>query len=1112
MNFMVRLILTSFLVFAYPQFALGQINKGGVPVIENFNTLNTPGSEQNWCTVKDLRGVMYFGNNDKGILEYDGHFWNRITIPENPRVYDLAVDSTGMVYVAAAFEFGYLEPDIEGNMGFISLADKIDSTLAKELGVVLSILIDDDRVIFSTQKLFLIYYPDSDSVNVIDHSGELYQVLKIKKVWDRIFVGDNVAGIYELKGDSLVGLPGGSFFSEMPVMSILPGRAEGELIIGSFYDGVVSFNYVTGYVNETFVNSELNKVLIESNVYNGISLSDTTFAIGTVSGGGIFIFNKSGKLLEQYDSNNSELLDNTILSMYFDSEANYPILWINNFGYISKAYLGLPFKVVNLESVNNSAAIAMSVYKNNLYVSSDAGVIKSFIGDNDYLNFEPLDGISNQTFSLINFKNRSSDLLIAGSIAGLYSYDGSNLKMIGRGSSMNVRGLLQSTVNPDILYVGLVRGGVEIFRYSAGDWISENQITRNNGITLLGETSIIEEDKNGNLWVITSNPTGLFNVQITESDTILSSVEIDGYGDTEVKFVKRLGDDLMVGTGSGIYKYDYNNKTFIPDDRFKVPEVEGKVGYDNFFVDPDGDVWFSVSSSRNFICYFPADGGPENVISKPFFMLPNTVTGSFETFLGGIWIVKSKQLFVVDKKRLIQYSNEYETLIRRVIINGDSLVFGGTFYSYSENDKRVPSLVQSDEMVPEIRHSDNDLSFYFSSPLFLGEDSIRFSYLLQPFDKDWSKWDNINYRDYTNLPHGKYTFRVRSRNMLGNYGNEATYKFVILRPWYLSLVAILFYIILGVFLIIVIIKVYTRRLINENLRLEGIVQERTKEVVRQKEELESSIHYASRIQRAILPSQKLLKKKVPEYFILFRPRDIVSGDFYWVTEKENRLFICAADCTGHGVPGAFMSILGISFLDEIVNKSSLIYPDEILDSLRQHVTESLKQMGEDDEETKDGMDLGLLAIDYTTKQIEFSGAYNPCWAVRSLTKEEKKSYNEGSFEVSNGDLTDGEHLLQNIDADRMPIGISSRMDQKFTRNTMPFEKGTTYYILSDGYSDQFGGESGRKFLKKNFKKLILEIQGTPIQKQNEILEKRLLDWMGDLAQVDDILVIGVRVV
>lgn len=1106
---MSRLFIAIVIIAICPSLVKGQVNKGGVPFIDNISTLNTPGSEQYWCVVKDLRGVMYFGNQDKGISEFDGHFWNRIALPNDPRVFDLAVDSKGLVYVAAAYEFGYLAPDESGNMGYISLSERLDSTIVSDMGPVYSILVDNNRILFSTGKRFFIYSRDDDDIRIIDHSEKQYNILLTRKVWDRIFAGDNLDGMVELNGDTLSSTIGGAYFSRMPVMCILPGSEEGELIIGSFYDGLVLYNYLTGEVNENFIDKKINETLISSNIYNGLSLSDTTFAIGTVSGGGIFIFNKSGKLLEQFDSNNSEMLDNQILSMYFDTDANYPILWITNFGYISKAFLGLPFKVVNLESILNSPATDLASYKNDLYVSVDVGVLKSYVDDDDYLRFELIKGIPVQTFQIINFMTDATDVLLFGTLDGLYSYDGTVAKQIGE--SKNVRSLLRSYSNPNILYVGLEKGGMDIYRFNKGKWEFIHKIFREEGASITGFVPKLEEDRDGNVWITSDDPVGLYHLVMTESDTLLKKMD-DGNGleDYVVNFAKRLGDDILVGTKSGLFSFDFATGRFVPEERFRISEIQVPVGYDDFYTDPDGDVWFSLSTSRSFISYFPSNEDSASVVNKPFFMLPNTTTGGFEKFKDGVWIVKSKQIFVVNKKLLEQYSSEFETLIRKVVVNGDSIYFGGTFFT-SENNHRIPSLQQPEDMIPEIKYADNDISFFFSSPFYLQEDSIRFSFILEPFDQEWSKWDKINYRDYTNLPHGRYTFRVRSRNMLGNYGNEAKYEFVVLRPWYLSMVAFFMYVVIAVLLVFVIIKVYTRRLINENVRLEGIVNERTREVVRQKEELESSIHYASRIQRAILPSQKLMKERLADYFILFRPRDIVSGDFYWIAEKGKRLYVCAADCTGHGVPGAFMSILGISFLDEIVNKSTLKYPDEILNSLRKHVTESLKQMGEDDEETKDGMDLGLLVIDYEKKKIEFSGAYNPCWLVRPLTTAEKSKYGSGDEGAEDYDLSDGEYLLKSVDADRMPIGISSRMDQSFTLNEMDFEKGTTYYLLSDGFSDQFGGESGRKFLKKNFKKLVLEAQRLPVSQQGELLERRLLEWMGDHPQVDDILVIGIKV-
>jgi hypothetical protein len=166
-------------------------------------------------------------------------------------------------------------------------------------------------------------------------------------------------------------------------------------------------------------------------------------------------------------------------------------------------------------------------------------------------------------------------------------------------------------------------------------------------------------------------------------------------------------------------------------------------------------------------------------------------------------------------------------------------------------------------------------------------------------------------------------------------------------------------------------------------------------------------------------------------------------------------------------------------------------------------------MGGDDE-AKDGIDMALMVIDYDTSRIEFSGAYNPCFRVRKLTDSEASGYNSESPESIEGSMSNGKYLLETIYASKMPIGISSRMDEKFVFHDLTLEKGISYYMFSDGYIDQFGGGHGRKFMKKNFKRLLLDIQDFPMNRQKEILEKTLRDWMGNTPQIDDILVMGIR--
>lgn len=258
----------------------------------------------------------------------------------------------------------------------------------------------------------------------------------------------------------------------------------------------------------------------------------------------------------------------------------------------------------------------------------------------------------------------------------------------------------------------------------------------------------------------------------------------------------------------------------------------------------------------------------------------------------------------------------------------------------------------------------------------------------------------------------------------------------------------------------------------------------------QKQKLTDSIQYAKRIQKAVLPPRSQFSTVLDDYFIFFKPRDIVSGDFYWMTEKENILIIAAADCTGHGVPGAFMSMLGVAFLNEIVNKIAInkhinsLQADDILNQLRQQIINSLRQ-GEGRNDSKEGMDIALCIVDFDNNSLQFAGAHNPLYLIRN---------NE----------------LVQYKGDKMPIGIHRNAHNSFTNNKISLQEGDVFYMFSDGFTDQFGGEKGEKFLPKRFKNLLMEIHDKPMDDQQEILESQLGEWKGQRQQLDDILVIGIR--
>lgn len=290
--------------------------------------------------------------------------------------------------------------------------------------------------------------------------------------------------------------------------------------------------------------------------------------------------------------------------------------------------------------------------------------------------------------------------------------------------------------------------------------------------------------------------------------------------------------------------------------------------------------------------------------------------------------------------------------------------------------------------------------------------------------------------------------------------------------------------------------------INQNL--EQKVVERTEEIHRQKElvehqnkEILDSINYALRLQKAILPEKEHMDHAVKENFVLFKPKDIVSGDFYWISEKQDETLVAAVDCTGHGVPGALVSMVGSNNLDRCVGEFSLRKPSDILDKLKELVVATFES---NDDDVKDGMDISLVALVPESSRgnksvLQYAGANNPLWIVRKDAKPPAEGEEPELFEIK---------------ADKQPIGKFD-YGKPFTHHEVEVEKGDCVYIFTDGYADQFGGPNGKKFRYKTLKNLLLQIHERPMAEQRNILDETFENWKGELAQIDDVCVIGIRI-
>lgn len=263
------------------------------------------------------------------------------------------------------------------------------------------------------------------------------------------------------------------------------------------------------------------------------------------------------------------------------------------------------------------------------------------------------------------------------------------------------------------------------------------------------------------------------------------------------------------------------------------------------------------------------------------------------------------------------------------------------------------------------------------------------------------------------------------------------------------------------------------------------------EIEKQKKEIIDSINYAKRIQTAILPPARVVKESLRDSFILYKPKDVVAGDFYWIEHKDGKVLFAAADCTGHGVPGAMVSMLCYNTLNRAVREYNLTEPGKILDKAREILLQGFEKS---EEEIRDGMDISLCVLD--GDKLQYAGAYNPLWLIR------KK-------DLSDNSENDNFSLIE-LKGDKQPI---SKCENSFSFKTHSIElrKDDTFYIFSDGFADQFGGDEGRKFKNANFKKLLLSIQLETMEKQKQLIDENFEEWKGNLDQIDDVCVIGMRI-
>lgn len=691
---------------------------------------------------------------------------------------------------------------------------------------------------------------------------------------------------------------------------------------------------------------------------------------------------------------------------------------------------------------------------------------------------------------------------------GIISYDGETFQHF-----TETEGLLENRVNQvfvdsrGIVWAatagGLSKWDGAVFKNSSMD----DMLVDDDGV------KCIIEDRKGNMWVGTAGALAFYD----HSGMLTTFDAVEGLTVPDVNAIAEgPNGHIWIGTnGGGLYVYNIASTDSMPISFITNDSLLSSNAINSLIFTKDGQLLVGSDKGMDRI-QFDENGNILEVRSYDktdgFIGVEVNEGAMYMDALGDVWIGTGDGL------------TRYSPILERPMIDAPETHITDLHLFFKEvNWAEKSTIPNSAEVAPwfslpmglSLPHNENHLTFYFTGISMQNPSKVEFRYKLEGRDVDWSPAGRESKVTYSGLSPGEYTFHVIARNAKGDWNeNSTSLSFVIRPPWYQTT---WFYITCAVLLVIIFyayVKIRERRLRQEKMVLEQKVEERTAEVVKQKEEIEEksreivdSINYAQKIQEAILPANEQMVEQFSDAFVMFKPKDIVSGDFYWMAEKDDLVFFTVADCTGHGVPGAFMSMIGTALLNEAVNVKHHVHPGDILGEVRQGIIDSLKQTGKEGEQ-KDGMDMALMVYHKTERILEYAGANNSLYYMRkgdsplidTNTNEPVEKFIEGENGLR----------LYEVKANKQPVGYWSAEMHPFTSYKFKIEEGDCAYAFSDGFADQFGGPKGKKFMYKPFKKLLLSNYDEPMQQQLNLLENAFGTWIGELEQIDDVCMMGVK--
>ena len=993
------------------------------------------GNPQIHDILQDDRGMMYFANY-AGVLEYDGSSWRTIKIGEkNQSTTCLAKGNNSQIYVGGRNQFGVLTPNKYGLLEYQSLLDKynIDS-----IGVVYSIIVCKDNITLQTSSEILIL-DSSKLLNRIqlDNRSKFYYRHNIFLFENEVYVYKDELGLYKIVNNSLEKVQLDKQFDNNYIDNIITFAGKTLILMDN---GI--FEWVSMKKPPVFL---ANIPLIHSSkIVNGM------LSIGTFKEG-VLLFDSALNIKHVIDE--KTITDKTIKCQFQDNEGN---LWLGTNRGISKVAInsgiikydrniGLKGGVEDIQKFQNAHIFATS---HGLYKLDILGISKIH-SKTDFYGLDVIN-INNESFLFISQLNE------------LYVYDeNENLYSIEKGGPYQC---IQSPLDSSEIIV-IHYNGISKLKYENGAF---SKIKSIKGFTKM-EPFNAQIDLKGNIWIGTlkGDSSGILKGHVNMFNDSIPKFKYYGQEQGLPKGSNYLffhDGKLFTGHDNGIFLL--KNEKFSPYNEFGINFTKENLGVHRINKDKFGNIWMILFDDEGRFQYgFSSIKNGKYIWNNSSFLgyTDEIIHTMFHEENGISWLGGLEGVIRYDGKSKDDEELKIESIFRKIIVNGNTIYNG---YKISPNNSYSLPYVGNNSLLVE-----------YSCNSFINEEGNEYSYFIEGMDSVWSDWSNKTFKEL-NLNVGVYEFKLKAKNVNEIESSISSFKIEILPPWYRTSWAYLLY--TSILSIITFVFAYILRS-NKLIKVQRKQSDEQRKVIEEShKEITDSINYAKRIQSAILPPTKLVKEYLQESFILYKPKDIIAGDFYWMEHKDGKILFAAADCTGHGVPGAMVSVVCNNGLNRSVREYGLSTPGKILDKTREIV---IQEFEKSEDEVKDGMDIALCSID--GNKLQYAGAHNPLWIIR------------------NGEVIETK-------ANKQPIGKFDKQSP-YTTHTFDLVKGDSIYLFSDGYVDQFGGEKGKKFKSKPFKALLLSIQDKSMEEQKGILNKAFEDWRGTIEQIDDVCIIGVRI-